>query len=202
MKWFERKKNTANPAAPVVQLRREETHPFSALDHYVPMRAGRVELYRSIREAVPIVDAAIWKLVRLCGGVGVKAADPAAQKGLERFWKTVDTGWGQRGVQAVGLRETLYIFGRRRGCGRGGERLFDEEFPFLYGRRVFLRGQETDAALVVHDHLAVFVLPEDDLRQGGRGKGEKHEEQEHNAFWHMKTSAGEMNERKWWISLS
>ena len=71
MKWFERNKKPQNTAAPVVQLRREENHPFCALERYVPMSARQVELYRSIREAVPIVDAAIWKLVRLCGCAAV-----------------------------------------------------------------------------------------------------------------------------------
>jgi len=122
VKWFERKKQSEKPAAPVVQLRREESHPFSALDGYVPMSAARAELYRSIREAVPIVDAAIWKLVRLCGGVGVKAADPAAQRGLEKFWKTVDTGWGQRGVQSFLDRYLDDLFT----CGQGvGEIVLD-----------------------------------------------------------------------------
>ena len=122
MKWFERKKQPDKAEAPVVQLRREDSHPFSALEHYVPMSAGQVALYRSIREAVPIVDAAIWKLVRLCGGVGVKAADPAAQKGLERFWKSVDIGWGQRGVQAFLDRYLDDLFT----CGQGvGEIVLD-----------------------------------------------------------------------------
>ena len=124
MKWFERNKKPQSAVAPVVQLRREENHPFCALEHYVPMSARQVELYRSIREAVPIVDAAVWKLVRLCGGVGVKAADPAAQKGLERFWKTVDTGWGQRGVQAFLDRYLDDLFT----CGQGvGEIVLDGE---------------------------------------------------------------------------
>ena len=152
MKWFERKKNTASPAAPVVQLRREETHPFSALDHYVPMRAGRVELYRSIREAVPIVDAAIWKLVRLCGGVGVRAADPAAQKGLERFWKTVDTGWGQRGVQAFLDRYLDDLFT----CGQGlGEIVLDAQ-----GRSIaaLLCADPTQAEVRVGDSPLEFCL--------------------------------------------
>ena len=86
MKWFERQKKTGKgPTAPVVQLRREEGHPFSALNGYQPLVDREVTLYRSIREAVPIVDAAIWKLVRLCGGVQPVARDPAAQRELERF---------------------------------------------------------------------------------------------------------------------
>ena len=69
MKWWKQKRRA--PAAPVVQVRREEGHPFGVLDQYVPLKTGEIALYRAIREGVPIVDAAIWKLVRLCGGVGV-----------------------------------------------------------------------------------------------------------------------------------
>ena len=51
-------------------------------------------------EGVPLLDAAIWKLVRLCGGVKVFAEDKAAQAGLEEFFQKVNIGWGQRGIQA------------------------------------------------------------------------------------------------------
>ena len=122
MRWFERQKKQPKTAVPVVQLRQEESHPFSALAGYLPLQNGQTALYRSIREAVPIVDAAIWKLVRLCGGVGVKSGDPAAQRGLERFWREVDTGWGQRGVQSFLDRYLDDLFT----CGQGlGEIVLD-----------------------------------------------------------------------------
>ena len=92
MKWFMRKKPAAQP--PEVQLRDQEGHPFGALDRYVPLRRGELELYRAIREAVPIVDAALMKLVRLCGGVQVRCGAGGAQAGLERFLQEVDTGRG------------------------------------------------------------------------------------------------------------
>ena len=98
MKWFEKKKPAIKP--PQVQLRDWEHHPFGVLDQYVPLRNGEITLYRSIREAVPILDAAIWKLVRLCGGVQVRCADARAQQGLSRFLLTVDTGRGQQGIQS------------------------------------------------------------------------------------------------------
>jgi len=74
VKWFAKKKPAAR--APQVQLRDVEHHPFGMLDRYVPLRRGELDLYRSIREAVPIVDAALLKLVRLCGGVIVRCPDP------------------------------------------------------------------------------------------------------------------------------
>lgn len=115
MKWWKQKRR--EPPAPVVQVRREEGHPFGALDRYVPLHTGEIALYRAIREAVPIVDAAIWKLARLCGGVGVRCGDRKAQAGLEEFFRTVDTGWGQRGVQSFLDRylDDLFTCGRALG---------------------------------------------------------------------------------------
>lgn len=98
MKWFVKKKPATR--APQVQLRDVEHHPFGMLDRYVPLRRGELDLYRSIREAVPIVDAALLKLVRLCGGVIVRCPDPEGQRGLEQFLAQVDTGRGQRGIQS------------------------------------------------------------------------------------------------------
>ena len=94
-----RKKSAGGPAA-AVQLRDAGRHPFVQLDGYVPLSRGEITLYRAIREAVPVVDAAICKLVRLCGGVSVACRDQGAQEGLDRFLRTVPTGRGQRGIQS------------------------------------------------------------------------------------------------------
>ncbi len=97
MGLFDRKKPAVG--AGVVQTRRGEGHPFGALAGYVPLGNGEIPLYRAIREAVPMVDAAIVKLVRLCGGVKV-FCDPAAQEELNRFLECVPTGRGQEGIQS------------------------------------------------------------------------------------------------------
>lgn len=94
------KRKQSAEAASAAQLRDGGRHPFSELDQYVPLRNGELELYRAIREAVPVVDAAISKLVRLSGGVTVQCRDRAAQEGLDRFLRTVPTGRGQRGLQS------------------------------------------------------------------------------------------------------
>ncbi|OUO42456.1 phage portal protein [Flavonifractor sp. An306] len=83
-----------------VQLREGGRHPFGALDGYVPLRHGEIAIYRAIREAVPIVDAAIWKLIRLTGGVTVTCREKNAQDGLDWFLQHVNTGRGQRGLQS------------------------------------------------------------------------------------------------------
>ena len=86
--------------AAAAQLREAGRHPFVQLDRYVPLGRGEIALYRAIREAVPVVDAAICKLVRLCGGVTATCRDQRAQEGLDRFLRTVSVGRGQRGIQA------------------------------------------------------------------------------------------------------
>ena len=122
MKWFEKKKPTGKP--PQVQLRDWEHHPFGILDQYVPLRSGEIALYRSIREAVPILDAAIWKLVWLCGGVQIRCGDPRAQQRLSRFLATVDTGRGQQGIQSF-LDQYLDCMIT---CGQGvGEMVLDPQ---------------------------------------------------------------------------
>ncbi|OUN11085.1 phage portal protein [Flavonifractor sp. An91] len=94
------KKSGPESGGLAVQIREGGRHPFGVLDGYVPLQQGEIALYRSIREAVPIVDAAIWKLIRLAGGVIVQCGDKRAQEELEWFLQHVDTGRGQRGIQS------------------------------------------------------------------------------------------------------
>ena len=98
MGLFQKKESGGGGLA--VQIREGGRHPFGVLDGYVPLRHGEIAIYRAIREAVPIVDAAIWKLIRLSGGVKVTCRDQKAQEGLDWFLKHVDTGRGQRGIQS------------------------------------------------------------------------------------------------------
>ena len=98
MLGFQKKQPPARPA--FVQLRDSERHPFGLLRDYVPLRSGEVRLYRAVREAVPVVDAAIYKLIRMTGGVRAECPDKSAQKQLEEFLRTVPVGRGQFGINA------------------------------------------------------------------------------------------------------
>ena len=97
---FWNKKKGAPQGTGLVQLRGEQTHPFRAMEGYMPLHPGEIALYRTIREAVPVVDAAIIKLIRLCGGVEARCPDSRAEGALNRFLRRVPTGRGQRGVQS------------------------------------------------------------------------------------------------------
>lgn len=94
MKLFSKQK----AALPVTQIRGGEKHPFSLLDGYVPLGSTATRLYRMIREAVPVVDAAILKIVRLTGGFEARCTDKKAQAELNEFIKTVNVGRGQVGL--------------------------------------------------------------------------------------------------------
>ena len=98
MKKEQPKRSTGGEAA--VQLRGGRRQAFGMLESYVPLRDGETALYRAVREAVPVVDAAVCKLVRLTGGVRVSCSDKRAQQELERFLQTVNAGRGQRGINA------------------------------------------------------------------------------------------------------
>lgn len=97
--WNRRRKEESPPPAPV-QLRPAERHPFALMGGYVPLHEPAFDLYRAIREAIPVVDAAILKLVRLAGGVEVQCPDKGVEAALNDFLRTVPAGWNQRGIQA------------------------------------------------------------------------------------------------------
>ncbi|MBQ9853238.1 MAG: phage portal protein [Ruminiclostridium sp.] len=101
----------------VVQLRQTDRHPFRLMDGYIPLHQPEFSLYRSIREAIPVVDAAILKLVRLTGGVEVSCQDKRAERELNQFLRTVPAGWNQQGIQAFldGYLDCLLTCGRAVG---------------------------------------------------------------------------------------
>lgn len=55
---------------------------------------GEIRLYRAVREAVPLVDAAIQKLVRLAGGFDVICSDTNAQPLVQEFLNNVKVSGG------------------------------------------------------------------------------------------------------------
>ena len=101
-------------AAAVAQLRMGSTHPFGGLRGYVPLGGGEERIYRELRSAVPVIDAAIGKLVRLCGGFDVRGR---AEKPLREFLRTVPCGRGQQGIDAflAAYLDSLLTYGRAVG---------------------------------------------------------------------------------------
>ena len=62
---------------------------------------GEEQIYHEIREAIPVLDAAIGKLVRLSGGFSVRCPDKGGPQEIGGFpLKTVPTGHAQIGVDS------------------------------------------------------------------------------------------------------
>ena len=114
MKW--KRKQTGGPAA-VCQLRSGSTHPFGMLRGYHPLGTGEERIYREMREAIPVLDAAVSKLVRLAGGFRVECVNPRAQEKLNAFLRTVPCGRGQYGIGnfLAGYLDSLLTYGRAIG---------------------------------------------------------------------------------------
>ena len=114
MKW---KKKDPGGVAAVCQLRSGSVHPFGALRGYTPLGGGEEMVYRQIREAIPVLDAAIGKLVRLSGGFSVECPNGESQRRLENFLSTVPCGRGQFGINSFlgGYVDSLLTYGRAVG---------------------------------------------------------------------------------------
>ena len=97
MHFFSKKREKPVAAAATAQIARAAPLPLGGC---VPLRRGDTQLYRAIREAVPLVDACICKIIRLCGGVTAACDDPEAERALRQFLEQVNVGRGQRGVNA------------------------------------------------------------------------------------------------------
>ncbi len=84
----------------LVEAQRAHSNPFGILDRYTPLCAPDTKLYAALREAVPIIDAAIFKITRLIGGFHVTCSDKNAQDRLEHFLKTVPVSGTQTGIDS------------------------------------------------------------------------------------------------------
>ncbi len=122
---MKKKKEIATPVA-VGQLRLGSAHPYGGLRGYVPLGGGEERIYRELRSAVPVLDAAVGKLVRLCGGFSVKCPASQAERRLSEFLKTVPCGRGQYGMDSflAAYLDSLLTYGRAVGeLVVAGERL-------------------------------------------------------------------------------
>jgi len=75
-----------------------ESWPCAAGETRCP--AGEAALYQQLRENVPIIDAAVMRLVRLLGGFELRCGDERAQERLAEFLEMIPVGGTQRGIPA------------------------------------------------------------------------------------------------------
>ena len=113
---LKRKKEKSGVTA-VCQLRNGNLHPFGAMRSFTPLGGGEERVYREMREAIPVLDAAVSKMVRLCGGFEVKCKNAEAQNRLNTFLQMMPCGRGQMGIESFlsGYLDSLLTYGRAIG---------------------------------------------------------------------------------------
>lgn len=114
---FGRKKHSAaGLSAKTVQKPDTKGGGYSFFSEYSLTKAER-DLYSSLRETVPIIDAAISKIIRLTGSFRVVAEDKSAQKIADSFVKNVSVNSADMGLMSFVSRylDSLLTYGEAVG---------------------------------------------------------------------------------------
>ena len=95
MKWFSRNR-ADSPAVQICTAADRGRIPAVLCPQNNP---AELRLYRELRDRVPIIDAALSKIVRLTGAYRLKAADERAQTALDDFVAGVTVGATGKGLK-------------------------------------------------------------------------------------------------------
>lgn len=88
MNLFKKKKQNF-PTVQIAPAHEQKKHPFSQIRNYKPDSTCELKLYKSIKEAVPIIDAAISKIIRLTGEFEIECENENIQKEINNFIRNV-----------------------------------------------------------------------------------------------------------------
>lgn len=94
------KKQSPTGQAVTVQTGAAEHHPFRELCSYSGASSAQHALYKALREAVPVIDSAIYKIVRLAGGFKVTTGQAHIDRQLADFLTNVNVGGCQTGMES------------------------------------------------------------------------------------------------------
>lgn len=94
------KKRDVSPVSKSIQTGGISTHPFSSITSYVPIAGSNAQIYRALREGVPIIDSAINKIVRLMGGFRFKTGNDELDCRINEFFSMINVGGNQTGINA------------------------------------------------------------------------------------------------------
>lgn len=111
-RWFQKKTPDESPAVAALQTGRRADEGWGERFPQ-PLRPPEAAVYEGLREAVPIIDAALQKIVRLTAGPVLRCSDPAGQRFLDRFQREVPVGAGGVGLDAFlsGYLMSLLTYG-------------------------------------------------------------------------------------------
>lgn len=139
---------SAEAAGVSVQTGSLTSHPFRSLGSYYGASRANAGVYRALREGVPIIDSAIYKIVRLIGGFTFVTGDEKTDRQMQEFFEMINVGGNRTGISAFldTYTEQLLTYGTAI-----GEMLYDANgFYALYnGALESLELRRSDDALSV-----------------------------------------------------
>ncbi|MGN1201707.1 MAG: hypothetical protein ACI4RF_00315, partial [Eubacterium sp.] len=94
-----KKKKSGVISASSVQTSSRAKHPYYQLTAYLPMN-GESRVYASLRDAVPIIDAAINKIVRLAEGFHFETGNEILDSKMNSYFENINVGGTQQGISA------------------------------------------------------------------------------------------------------
>lgn len=123
---FSRRKKENRGAA--VQTAPRKINSSLAMLSDVSSTAVERELYRNLRKSVPVIDAAICKLIRLLGTFKVKTKNSRCQRIIDDFMRNVRTNGTGMGINGFvfSYMESLLTYGEAVGemvLSRDGKRI-------------------------------------------------------------------------------
>lgn len=95
---FRKNKNDAVGAS-AVQTSSASRHPYYSLSSYMPLN-GKSRVYAQVRQAVPIIDAAVNKIIRLTDGFRFETGDEMLDIRMNDYFNNINVGGNQRGISA------------------------------------------------------------------------------------------------------
>ena len=101
MEFFRGKKDK-KAAVQTVSTGSNVGHPFSIIENYSPRSEFEMKLYSTLKEAVPVIDAAISKIVRLVGDFKISCEDKEIEYEINKFMSNIQ-------VNACGLGAGSFI---------------------------------------------------------------------------------------------
>lgn len=89
MELFKRKKRNTNAPVQTAPSRSTEPNPYSLITQHITEHKPHLEIYRQLKESVPIIDAAISKIIRLTGDFTIECDNEECRYSLNKFLSNV-----------------------------------------------------------------------------------------------------------------
>ncbi len=96
---------------------RDSSHPFSIINSFNIANSNETNFYRTLRDSIPVIDAAISKIIHLVGGFSIHTEDPKADNLLQIFSSSVKVGPSSFGLESFvcSFLDSLLTFGNAIG---------------------------------------------------------------------------------------